>query len=199
MRHRYIFCGVVWDHPEICNYRLISKPTYSHGSFVRVNIPDDLELSHYSGDGYSTTYDKRTIHELGCDCYILYKCKWRKFNYLKQFEPCWWFRVLEHIFGVRNCYDEKIGYTDDIKQWSEIFYGEERIEMSDKCSRNEYKMHYPTVKEDKKGLKLKVNLDKNEKTIEFLRTGSGEKEWIETYDNFKKELEENPNKEIWCG
>ena len=56
MKHRYIFCGIVWKQPEICNYRLISKPTYSHGSFVRVNIPDDLELSHYSGDGYSITY-----------------------------------------------------------------------------------------------------------------------------------------------
>ena len=195
MRHRYIFCGVVWDHPEICNYRLISKPTYSHGEFIRVNIPDDLELSHYSGDGYSTTYDKRTIHELGCDCYILYKGRWRKFNYLKQFEPCRWFRVLEHIFGVRNCYDEKIGWTDDIKQWSEIFRSKERIEMSDKCSRNEYKMHYPPVHEDKKGLKLKVNLDKN---VEFFRNGSGEDEWLKFYDEFKKELEENPNKEIWC-
>ena len=51
MRHRYIFCGVVWERPEICNYRLISKPTYSYGSFVRVNIPDDLKLYHYNGDG----------------------------------------------------------------------------------------------------------------------------------------------------
>jgi hypothetical protein len=163
-----------------------------------VNIPDDLELSHYSGDGYSTTYDKRTIHELGCDCYILYKGKWRKFNYLKQFEPHQWFRVLEHIFSVYNCCDEKIGWTDDVKQYSNIFHSKERIEMSDKCSRNEYKMHYPTVKEDKKGLKLKVNLDKSEQTIEFLRKGSGEDEWLKFYDEFKKELEENPNKEIWC-
>ena len=198
MRHRYIFCGVVWERPEICNYRLISKPTYSHGSFVRVNIPDDLELSHYSGDGYSTTYDKRTIHELGCDCYILYKGRWRKFNYLKQFEPCWWFRVLEHIFSVYNCYDEKIGWTDDIKQYSNIFNSKERIEMSNKCSRNEYKMHYPAVKEDKRGLKLKVNLDKSKQTIEFLRKGSSEYEWLKFYDEFKNELEENPNKEIWC-
>ncbi len=195
MKHRYIFCGVVWDHPEIRNYRLISKPTYSHGSFVRVNIPDDLELSHYSGDSYSITFDERTIHELGCDCYILFKGRWRKFNYLKNFEPCWWFRVLEHIFGVRNCCDEKIGWTDDTKQWSEIFYNKERIEISNKCSRNEYKMHYPPVREDKKGLKLKVNLDEN---VDFLRNSNCEKEWLEVYDQLKKELEENPNKEIWC-
>lgn len=191
MRHRYIFCGVVWDHPEICNYRLISKPTYSHGSFVRVNIPDDLELSHYSGDGYSTTYDKRTIHELGCDCYILYKGYWRKFNYLKQFEPCWWFRVLEHIFGLRDCYDT-IGWTDDYEYYKKWWWNE-RIPDLPGGGRN-----YPSFKEDKKGLKLKVKLDKSEQTIEFLRKGSGEDEWLKFYDKFKKELEENPNKEIWC-
>lgn len=94
MKHRYILCGVVWENTEICNYRLISKPTYSLGSFVRVNIPNDLSLSHYTGDGYSTTDDKRTVHELGCDCYILFKGCWRKFNYLKKFEPHQWFRVL---------------------------------------------------------------------------------------------------------
>lgn len=195
MRHRYIFCGVVWNHPEICNYRLISKPTYSHGTFIRVNIPDDLKLNHYSGDSYSTTRDKRTIHELGCDCYIFYKGRWRKFNYLKKFEPYQWFRVLEHIFGMCDCSDEKVGWTDDIGQWSLICYSEKRIKMKEERSLNEYEMHYPTVKEDKKGLRLKVNLDEN---IDFFRNAYGEKEWIDEYDKFKKELEENPDKEIWC-
>ena len=55
--------------------------------------------------------------------------------------------------------------------------------------------HYPPVKEDKNGLKLKVNLDNN---VDFFRDASSEKEWLEVYDNFKKELEENPDKEIWC-
>ena len=190
MKHRYIFCGVVWDRPEICNYRLIAKPTYSHGSFVRVNIPNDLKLNHYSGDMYSTTYDKRSIHELGCDCYILYKGKWRKFNWLKKIEPHNWFRVLDHIFGLRDCYDT-IGWTDDYEYYTK-WYWEDRIK-SDGGGRN-----YPPVKEDKKGLKLKVNLDKKEQTIEFLRKGSGEDEWLKFYDEFKKELEENPDKEIWC-
>ena len=191
MRHRYIFCGVVWEQPEICNYRLISKPTYSHGSFVRVNIPDDLELSHYSGDGYSTTYDERSIHELGCDCYILYKGQWRKFNWLKKLEPHNWFRALEHIFGLQNCYDT-IGWTDDIEYYKKWWWSEKIPEFPGGGR------SYPSFKEDKKGLKLKVNLDKNEQTIEFLRKGSGEDEWLKFYDEFKKELEENPNKEIWC-
>lgn len=191
MRHRYIFCGVIWEQPEICNYRLISKPTYSHGSFVRVNIPDDLELNHYSGDGYSTTYDKRTIHELGCDCYILFNCKWRKFNWLKNLEPHNWFRVLEHIFGLQDCYDT-IGWTDDYEYYKKWWWGE-RIPEFPGGGRS-----YPSFKEDKKGLKLKINLDKSEQTIEFLRKGSGEDKWLKFYDEFKKELEENPNKEIWC-
>lgn len=50
MKHRYIFSGVVWETPEICYYRLISKTTYSLGHFVRVNIPNDLILTSYSGD-----------------------------------------------------------------------------------------------------------------------------------------------------
>ena len=79
--------------------------------------------------------------------------------------------------------------------WKKIFYGDEHIEMLDKCSRNEYRKHYPQVKEDKKGLRLKVDLDDN---IDFLRNSSGEKEWIDAYDEFKKQLEENPDKEIWC-
>ena len=195
MKHRYIFCGIIWENPEICNYRLISKPTYSSGSFVRVNIHDDLELYHYSGDGYSTTDDKRTIHELGCDCYILFNGQWRKFNYLKKFEPHQWFRILKYIFGLQNCYDEKVGWTDDVELWKKIFYGDERLELSRKCSMNEAVKHYPPVKEDKNGLKLKVNLDDN---VDFLRNASGEKEWIEVYDQYKKELEENPDKEIWC-
>ena len=193
MKHRYILCGVIWENPEICNYRLVSKPTYSLGEFVRVNIPNDLELDSYPGDGYSTTSDKRTVHELGCDCYILFKGRWRKFNYLKKFEPHQWFLVLEHIFGLNNCYDEKIGWTDDAELWKEIFYGDERKELTRKCSRNEAVKRYPPVKEDKNGLKLKVNLDPD---ASFFMDSS--EEWVEFYNKYKKELEENPNKEIWC-
>ena len=195
MKHRYIFCGVVWENPKICNYRLISKPTYSGGQLVRVNIPNDLILDSYTGDGYSTTDDKRTVHELGCDCYILFKGRWRKFNYLKKFEPHQWFRVLEHIFGLNNCYDEKVGWTDDVELWKKIFYGDERKELTRKCSMNEAVKHYPPVREDKNGLKLKVNLDNN---VDFFRNTSSKKEWLEVYDQYKQELEKTPNKEIWC-
>lgn len=195
MRHRYIFCGVL-DSRKISDYRLIAKPTYSLGQFIRVNIPDDLELSHYPGDVYSITYDERTIDELGYDCYILYNGKWRKFNWLKKLQPHQWFRALEHIFGLVDCYDDKIGWTDDVKKGMEILHSPERIELSRKCSNGEAVKHYPPVKEDKKGLTLQVKLDNN--SIEFFRNASGEKEWLDIYDEFKKELKENPDKEIWC-
>ena len=182
MKHRYIFSGVVWENPEICYYRLISKTTYSLGQFVRVNIPNDLILTSYSGDGYSTTDDKRTVHELGCDCYILFNGCWRKFNYLKKFEPHQWFRVLNYIFGLYNCCDDKIGCTDDVNLWKKIVYSDERKELSRKYSTNEAVKHYPPVKEDKNGLKLKVNLNND---IDFLRNSSLDKEWIEIYDQYE--------------
>lgn len=191
MKHRYIFCGVVWEDPRLSSYRLIRGLTYSGGHFIRVNIPDDVELNHYSGDGYSTTYDERSIHELGCDCYFLYNGKWRKFNWLKKLEPHNWFRALEHIFGLQDCHDT-IGWTDDMEYWKQ-WYWNDRIPEFPGGGRK-----YPSFKEDKKGLKLKVNLDKSEQTIEFLRKGSGEDEWLKFYDEFKRELEENPDKEIWC-
>ena len=72
MRHRYIFCGVVWEDPRLSSYRLIRGLTYSGGHFIRVNIPDDVEF-YNSGSGWSGTYDDRSILDLGCDCYILYK------------------------------------------------------------------------------------------------------------------------------
>lgn len=187
MRHRYIFCGLL-DSRKISDYRLISKPTYSHGQLVRINIPDNLELSHYPGDGYSITNDERTIDELGYDCYILFEGKWRKFNWLKNIEPCWWFRALKYIFGLEDCFDT-IGWTDN-KDYYIKWRKEKRIPSLYGGGRK-----YPYLKEDKKGLQLKVNLQDD---IDFFRGASGEDEWIVIYDKFKKELEENPDKEIWC-
>ena len=78
MRHKYIFCGVVKGSDKISNFRLISSiRKYSLGEAIRVNIPDDLQIDHFSGDSYSTTSDHRTLNQLGWDCYIFYKGKWR--------------------------------------------------------------------------------------------------------------------------
>ena len=114
MRHRYIFCGLVYGTDKVSDFRLISDITkYNLGDCVRVNIPDDMELNHYKGDRYSTVYyDDRTLDDVGWDCYILYKGRWRKFNYLKQFKPCEWWQVLQYIFSLNKCGD-KVGWTDN--------------------------------------------------------------------------------------
>lgn len=125
---------------------------------------------------------------MGCDCYFLYKGQWRKFNWLKNIEPCWWFRALEYIFGLNNCYDT-IGWTDDLNYYKEWFW-------NPKISRED--IIYPRFKEDKKGLKLKVNLNNDEETVSLLRKGSGETDWLKFYDKFAEQIKENPHKEIWC-
>lgn len=189
MKYRYIFCGVVWRSPQLKNYRLISGLKYSGGQAIRVTIPDDVKLIKYHCDSYSTTDCERTIHDLGCDCYIIYNGKWRKFNWLKNIEPCWWFRVLEHIFGLHNCYDT-LGWTDDLEYYKNWFLKGKFVD--------EDKRKYPPFKEDKKGLKLKVKLETNDKIVSFLRKGSGESDWLKFYDEFDRQLKENPDKEIWC-
>lgn len=189
MRHRYIFCGLLEDH-KISSFRLIANTKYSGGQLVRVNIPDDLKLYSYPYDGYSTTDDNRTIDDLGYDCYILFNWKWRKFNWLKNLEPHSWFRALEHIFGLQDCYDT-IGWTDNYDYYKEWWHTERIPEFYGGGRK------YPVFREDKKGLKLKVKLDPDD-SIQFLRNGAGEDVWLKYYDEFKKELENSPDKEIWC-
>ena len=154
MRHRYIFCGLVDGDEPISNFRLISSCTkYNCGDFIRVNIPDDLELDHFPGDGYSTTCDKRTLNQLGYDCYFLFKGKWRKFNKLKKYKPCDWFRVLEYIYGLYQL--DGFNYTDSYeeyrKEWDDI-----RAGIRDFTSEED--IVFPPFKEDKEELVLPVNL-----------------------------------------
>ncbi|MBQ3414826.1 MAG: hypothetical protein IJH39_05670 [Clostridia bacterium] len=156
MRHRYIFCGLVYGTDKVSDFRLISDITkYNLGDCVRVNIPDDMELNHYPGDGYSTVYyDDRTLDEVGWDCYILYKGRWRKFNYLKQFKPCDWWRVLEYMFSLNRCGD-KVGWTDNEEEYRQYL----KDGYSGKVPfKEENQMKFPRFKEDKKGLNLELKL-----------------------------------------
>lgn len=188
----WLVCGVVWEEPQLKVYRLLNGLRYSGGQAIRVNIPDDVVLNKYKGDSYSTTDCEKTIHELGCDCYILYKNQWRRFNWLKNVEPCWWFRVLEHIFGLYNCNDT-IGWTDDLEYYKDWYLNQTPKKELPGGGRK-----YPPFKEDKTGLKLKVKLETNQEILSFLRKGSGEDKWFKFYDEFSKQLKENPDKEIWC-
>jgi hypothetical protein len=188
MKYRFIFSGIVWEEPQLKNYKLFGRLRPSGCQAIRVNIPDNIVLNKHQGDSYSTTGCEKTIHDLGCDCYILYNSKWRKFNWLKNIEPCWWFRALKYIFGLCNSNDPLIGWTDDLKyykNWS-------RFNLI------RHELEYPPFREDQKGLKLRVNLETNSNLLSILRNGSGENEWLKFYDVFSRQLKEIPGIEIWC-
>ncbi len=117
MRSKFILCGLVKGSNKVSDFRLVHNVRrYCLGGCVRVNIPDDLTLCTYPRDRYSTTPDNRTLDELGWDCYVVFKGEWRRFNWLKQLNPCEWHNALEYIFGLYNCYDD-IGLTDDPKYY----------------------------------------------------------------------------------
>lgn len=93
-RYRYILNGVALGGDGICDFRLIAgnniKPSYNGEVAIRVNIPDDLKLTKYNCDPYSTTEDRRTLDELGYDVLIWYKKdrKWIVHNQFKGTRPC---------------------------------------------------------------------------------------------------------------
>lgn len=175
MRHRYIFCGLVYGTDKVSDFRLISDITrYNLGDCVRVNIPDDMELDYYPGDGYSITFDNRTLDEVGWDCYILYKGKWRKFNYLKQFKPADWRQVLQYMFSLNRCGD-KVGWTDNEEEYRQYL----KDGYSGKVPfKSEIEMKYPPFKEDKKGLDIPIKI----KEYPF---GSRDDDWYKFYIELK--------------
>lgn len=93
-RYRYILNGIALGEDKICDFRLIAgnniKPSYNGKVVLRVNIPNDLELTKCKCDPYSTTEDSRTLVELGYDILIWYKKekKWKVHNEFKGVKPC---------------------------------------------------------------------------------------------------------------
>lgn len=93
-RYRYILNGIALGSDSIADFRLIAanniKARYNGASALRVIIPEDLVLEKWSCDSYSTTYDKRTLDELGYDVLIWYKeeKKWKVHNEFKGTKPC---------------------------------------------------------------------------------------------------------------
>lgn len=84
-KYRYIGCGIAKSTNKISDFRLIGGNQLSPEERVvlRVVIPDDLKLSKYSCDNYSTTEDPRTLEELGCDVMIRVNGRWIIKNNLK--------------------------------------------------------------------------------------------------------------------
>lgn len=100
-KYRYVLCGLVSGSDKISDFRLIAsnniKPSYNGDSALRVNIPDDLKLTKWTRDAYSTTNDNRTLDELGYDILIWddKKKKWNVRNDLKGTNPCDFHLVLD--------------------------------------------------------------------------------------------------------
>lgn len=87
-RYRYITNGSVKPSDKICDYRLIGgnqlkQSDGRNATVVRVRIPDDMKLTKYSCDNYSTTEDTRTLEELGCDYMVRINGKYIFRNDLK--------------------------------------------------------------------------------------------------------------------
>ena len=80
-KYRYIGSGTAIGSDSIRNFRLVAsnmiKPSYSGKAVIRVNIPNDLKLDKSPCDPYSTTYDIRTLEELGYDILVWNKKKGR--------------------------------------------------------------------------------------------------------------------------
>ena len=84
-KYRYISCGIAKSTDKISDFRLIGGNQLfpEERVVLRVVIPDDLKLSKYSCDSYSTTEDPRTLEELGCDVMIRINGRWIIKNNLK--------------------------------------------------------------------------------------------------------------------
>lgn len=84
-KYRYISCGIAKPTDKISDFRLIGRSQLfpEERVVIRVIIPDDLKLSKYSCDNYSTTEDSRTLEELGCDIMVKVNGKWIVKNNLK--------------------------------------------------------------------------------------------------------------------
>lgn len=88
-RYRYICCGIAKCSDKICNFRLIGGNQLQNSfSVLRVQIPNDMKLIKYSCDNYSTTEDKRTLEELGCDVMSRFNGKFVIRNDLKHLRLC---------------------------------------------------------------------------------------------------------------
>ena len=81
MRYRYILCGNVSPKDKLSDFRLIAANKIGQSirtcDGVRVKITDDIELTKYDCDEYSTTDCEKTLSELGCDVVAKIGGRWK--------------------------------------------------------------------------------------------------------------------------
>lgn len=84
-RYRYILCGVVRPEDKLSDFRLVAAnriPETEH-TVIRVTIPEDVKLTKWSGDAYSTAEDTN-VRIKDCDPVPLvrYCARWTKYDNL---------------------------------------------------------------------------------------------------------------------
>lgn len=85
-RYRYILSGGIKPEDPVNWYRLIANRAYAAFSCIRICV-DDIELSKYVCDSYSTTKDTRSIVDIDYDIFVHMSGKWRLRNDLKPEDP----------------------------------------------------------------------------------------------------------------
>lgn len=109
-RYRYITNGMAVPEDKVSDFRLIAQNKIGFMSQAfRIEIPDDMVLTKYSCDEYSTTDDERTLAQLHCVPVVKIKSIWRVMSRLADFLPCNWFIHLREL-GYVGTTDHRIGY-----------------------------------------------------------------------------------------
>lgn len=118
-RYRYILGGIVDIHAPMHHFRLIAgnsiKPDYHGKTAIRFQLPEDMELTKYSCDSYSTTEDTRTLSQIGYDVlgYHALKKRWIVINDYKGIQPH--AIILDRDPRFKMTHDEYLCYyTSDI-------------------------------------------------------------------------------------
>ena len=97
-KYRYILAGYVRPSDPISAFRLIGASNLGHtDSAIRI-VVDDVKLTKYSCDCYSTTNDTRTLAELGYDCMVRINWKWVIQNSLRPINNNDLFNISEKMY-----------------------------------------------------------------------------------------------------
>lgn len=173
-RYRYISCGAATHTDKISKFRLIGGNQLIHKiSVIRVEIPNDLKLTKYSCDNYSTTDDARTLDELGCDIMVRINGKFAIRNDLK--------RVQLGDIGeeLRN---EKL-YIITPEGYMDMNHYREYLNKLDE----------KTTKRKQRARKLKDQLDSNPAYVDYLKNQDSDV----LVEVIKMYVSEKHKREIW--
>lgn len=111
-RYRYILSGAAGVDQRVCDFRLVAGSELRgihKTTAIRIDIPDDMEL-HYSGDGYSTTDDRRTLLDLNAKAMVYRNGHWVFMQWLLCSRTGDWARLLYEELGLRPTLDR--GFLD---------------------------------------------------------------------------------------